>query len=288
MSRPKLYAWGEWRFEPAEYRLMRGDERITLPGKTLDLLAVLVSRAPRLATKAEILGAVWPDSSVEEGNIAFHVAALRKTLDGDDQPTCIETVRGRGYRFVASLVVTPVIIPPSTQSLDLPAAIRSMDVARPRSWWRPAAALVVVALIAGVGGRAILKSAEPERVLIMPFAIESTNDIEKIDLSLAQFIVTTLSEAGVQAVPMDDGILGETPRAAAERLGVTTVLTGELKKIGDRQWRVSVRLMLSAEGKVAWNWTFDAGPTELPVQLQSEIASAIASGLRQRLAERLR
>jgi DNA-binding winged helix-turn-helix (wHTH) protein/TolB-like protein len=296
--RPKLYAWGEWRFEPVEYRLRRGDEQLTLPGKTLDLLAVLVSRAPRLATKAEILGAVWPDAAVEEGNIAFHVAALRKVLDSDEAATCIETVRGRGYRFVAPLVVTPVITPPSTPSLDLPADVRSMPLpaaSRSRSGSRSRTAMlavaiaVVVILIGAIGTRAAVESRAHEAVLVMPFAIgPSDANTERLDVSLAQFIVTALSEAGVEVVPMDEGVAGESARAAAERLGASAVVTGELQTIGENQWRVSLRLILADDGKVAWHWIFDAPPRDDRNQLQNENATAIAAGLQQRLAAQLR
>ena len=94
-----IYAWGPFRFEPTECLLLRDDEPVSLPAKTLDLLATLLRRAPRLVTKEEILTTVWPNAVVEEGNIAFHVAALRKVLDATDQPSTIETVRGRCSRW---------------------------------------------------------------------------------------------------------------------------------------------------------------------------------------------
>jgi len=94
------YQWGHWRFEPTESRLLRDGTVVALPGKTLHLLATLLRRAPRLVTKEEILTAVWPDAIVEEGNIAFHITALRKAIDEGRDVSAIETVRGRGYRFV--------------------------------------------------------------------------------------------------------------------------------------------------------------------------------------------
>lgn len=102
-----LYRWDGWTFEPAEYRLLNpASEPIPLANKTLDVLALLVERAPALVTKEELLSRLWSDAIVEEGNIAFHVAALRRTLDHAGGTSCIENIRGRGYRFVAA--VTPV------------------------------------------------------------------------------------------------------------------------------------------------------------------------------------
>jgi len=94
------YEWRAWRFEPTECRLTHDGEVVPLHAKTLDVLATLLQHAPRLVSKGEIFAAVWPDAAVEEGNIAFHVAALRKAIDEPDAPSAIETVRGRGYRFI--------------------------------------------------------------------------------------------------------------------------------------------------------------------------------------------
>lgn len=98
-----IYEWGPWRFEPADYRLMRDGALLPLPNKTLDLLSLLLRQSPHLVTKEEILASVWSNAAVEEGNIAVHIAALRKALDEDESQSAIETVRGRGYRFVHAL-----------------------------------------------------------------------------------------------------------------------------------------------------------------------------------------
>jgi TolB-like protein len=156
-----------------------------------------------------------------------------------------------------------------------------------RSWLRRAAVAIVV-IAAVVGGRAALKSEEPDAVLVMPFKVGAGNDTQTLPLSLAQYVATSLGEAGIRVVAMDDGVAGESPRAAAERLGAPMVLTGDMKMIAENQWRISLRLVLAADGKVAWSWVFDSAAREDRSQLQGEVAAAITSGLRQRLAEQLR
>jgi len=47
---------------------------------------------------------VWPESFVEEGNLARQVSSLRKALG--DSASCIVTVPGRGYQFVARVEQT--------------------------------------------------------------------------------------------------------------------------------------------------------------------------------------
>jgi Tol biopolymer transport system component/DNA-binding winged helix-turn-helix (wHTH) protein len=70
----------------------------------LELLFVLVRNHGRILDKEFLLGAVWPDSFVEEGNITFNIRQLRKVLgDSAQSPTFIETIPRRGYRFIADV-----------------------------------------------------------------------------------------------------------------------------------------------------------------------------------------
>jgi len=63
------------------------------------VLTCLVSQAGQVVTKDEMLRTVWPDSFVEEGNLAQHVLTLRRALG--DRADWIKTVPGRGYQFTA-------------------------------------------------------------------------------------------------------------------------------------------------------------------------------------------
>src|SRR3954451_2040973 len=92
-----VYEFGPFRLEISEKRLLRDGRPIPLRGKVLDTLCALVSRPGRLIEKDELIATVWPDTVVEENNLAHNINALRKAL-GD--PRLIETVPGKGYRFV--------------------------------------------------------------------------------------------------------------------------------------------------------------------------------------------
>src|SRR6266568_3830350 len=92
-----VYEFGPFRLETKERRLLRNGLPVRLRGKVLDTLCVLVSRPGRLIEKDELIAAVWPDTVVEDNNLAHNINALRKAL-GD--PRLIETIPGRGYRFL--------------------------------------------------------------------------------------------------------------------------------------------------------------------------------------------
>jgi DNA-binding winged helix-turn-helix (wHTH) protein/tetratricopeptide (TPR) repeat protein len=94
-----VYEFGPFRLETGERRLSRDGTPIRLRAKVFDTLCVLVSRPGSLVEKDELIAAIWPDAVVEDNNLAHNINALRKAL-GDR--TLIETVPGKGYRFVWS------------------------------------------------------------------------------------------------------------------------------------------------------------------------------------------
>ena len=70
--------------------------------RALAILDALVKRPGDVVTRAEIIAAVWPGTAVEDSNLNVQIAALRRVLDeGRNEPSCIQTISGRGYRFTA-------------------------------------------------------------------------------------------------------------------------------------------------------------------------------------------
>lgn len=107
MAAEEVFAFAGFTLEVAERRLSKDGGPVALAPKAFDLLVALVRRAGRLATKQELLEAVWPGSFVEEGILAVHVSALRKALGDSARPArVIETVARSGYRFVAPITRT--------------------------------------------------------------------------------------------------------------------------------------------------------------------------------------
>src|SRR5499425_1532684 len=95
-----IYEFGPFRLDAAERLLWRDGAVVPLQPKVFDLLLVLVERHGRLLEKDELMNAVWPDTVVEEVNLANNISILRKTLSENGE-RFIETAPKRGYRFVA-------------------------------------------------------------------------------------------------------------------------------------------------------------------------------------------
>ena len=100
------YGFGRFTLDVAEQRLSDGKRTIPLTPKSFDVLSLLVQNAGHLVEKEDLMKQVWPDSFVEEANVARIVHTLRKRLGDDGNGNSfIETVPTKGYRFVASVEI---------------------------------------------------------------------------------------------------------------------------------------------------------------------------------------
>ena len=84
---------------PAARTLLLKGAPVDIGGRAFDLLMVLLRSRGEVVGKEEIVRHVWPTTIVDEGNLRFQMAVLRKALGADRDR--IKTVTGRGYLFVA-------------------------------------------------------------------------------------------------------------------------------------------------------------------------------------------
>ncbi|HYY95692.1 MAG TPA: winged helix-turn-helix domain-containing protein [Pyrinomonadaceae bacterium] len=96
------YVFDSYRVDAEERQLLRGEEHVHLTPKEFETLLVLVRNCGRVLTKDELLKEIWPDTYVEEANLANNISVLREALGGGGKENpYIKTVARRGYRFVA-------------------------------------------------------------------------------------------------------------------------------------------------------------------------------------------
>jgi DNA-binding winged helix-turn-helix (wHTH) protein/Tol biopolymer transport system component len=104
LENPSNSQFGPFFLDVRERVLLRDGQPVPVTPKAFDLLAALVEQPGRLISKEELLQKVWPDTFVEEANLAYNVFALRKALgDTADNGQYIETIAKKGYRFTATM-----------------------------------------------------------------------------------------------------------------------------------------------------------------------------------------
>jgi DNA-binding winged helix-turn-helix (wHTH) protein/TolB-like protein/Tfp pilus assembly protein PilF len=97
------YKFEGFELDPVRRVLLRDGRAIALKPKVFETLLVLVRNSGRVMDKDELMQKVWPDTVVEEVNLAHNISVLRKALGQKSENRFIITVPGRGYGFVAQV-----------------------------------------------------------------------------------------------------------------------------------------------------------------------------------------
>ncbi len=198
MAAGRLYEFGEFRLDSTERLLFRCDKHVPLPPKAVDMLVLLVERRGHIVDKDTLLKEIWPDTFVEEGNLAQNISVLRKILTGGhDGKELIETIPKRGYRFVASVhEVTPA--PAATTSVAGAVSAPSQQPAR-RKWVFTAVAVGAVVLFTTAValwftfGRPVLSFVSRDWVLVADF--ENQTGEARFDKALLTAFTVSLEQS---------------------------------------------------------------------------------------------
>src|SRR5271156_2283855 len=96
-------AFGPFELNASTGELHRAGIRVRLSGQPIEILLLLLAHAGEIVTREQLREHVWRDGTFVdfEGGLNAAIAKLRRALDDSAQnPRYIETVPGRGYRFL--------------------------------------------------------------------------------------------------------------------------------------------------------------------------------------------
>ena len=125
-----IYAFDGYELDTDRFELRCAGQAIDIEPQVLQLLAYLIANRRRVVAKAELIEHLWPQHIVSDNALHQRIATARRLLgDRSRQPTCIRTIRGKGYHFIASVEeTTPQRL---REALSLPLRLESS--ASPRS-----------------------------------------------------------------------------------------------------------------------------------------------------------
>ncbi len=294
-----IWLFGPFSLDPEQRVLLRDGKAIGLTSKAFEILRLLVENHGRALPKEEMMRQVWPDSYVDESNLAQHIFQLRKILENaPDGRTYIETIPRLGYRFTAEVQKSEAIraaseIAPETAaqagqtgtadglakrgsmaavSLAAVLCIGAVIYAARNRIWAPATA---------VTGKVML--------VVLPFEnLSGDAQQEYLSNGLTEELITQLGSLE----PARLGVIARTSamqykdshkdvRQISRELGVDYVLEGSVRRDGD-QVRVTAQLILAKDQTHLWAKEYDRNLSGI-LALQSEVAGAVAKEIQIRL-----
>lgn len=208
----KRYEFGPFVVDVTRRTLLRDGTAVPLAPKAFELLLALIERPRRVVSKRELLERVWPDTFVEDANIAQNVSLLRKALqDGDDGERLVITVPRVGYQFTGVVRAVPL----------------DGDGARPST-----------------GG--FVRS-----LAVVPFAPLAGADMgNTIGTAFADAVASAVRTlpVHVQTVPHDGG----NAAGIANAVGADAYLLGYYQCSGGSLWNLAVQLIRTGDAALLW------------------------------------
>lgn len=295
--------FGDFELDVAAYELRRRGRAVKLGRQPMDLLILLVEHRRQLVSRREIVERLWgKDVFVDvDTGVNTAISKIRQALrDSAEAPAFVETVPGKGYRFVAEVDVVPSAAAsgdplPAVAPVQAPvwmpppavAGTRWAAFGTPRA--RIAFGVLVVALAASifafvrVGG-----GATPVSLAVLPF---ENLDSDPDRGYLAAGLTDETSASLAQVDPTHLSVKGRTLRykgttmSAAEigrELGVDYLVESSIRAEGPRL-RVTVALIRVSDQQHVWSQQYERELTSL-LGLQQDLSSAIAEQVSLRLS----
>jgi TolB-like protein/DNA-binding winged helix-turn-helix (wHTH) protein/Flp pilus assembly protein TadD len=285
---------------------------VEIGSRALDVLRVLLERPGDLVMRNDIIAAAWPGTVVEYNNLNVQISTLRRVLDQDcANGSCIQTIPGRGYRFVAPVArvkaagISESGLPPGngidgpitereqTQALGARGKTVSTALALSNArytLWAGVVAMAIGALIltAAVGTWRVPWPWNPPptphlSIVVLPFAnlggdpeqqYFADGITEDVTFDLSRIVDMFVISRNTAFTYRNKPI--NTKRIGRE-LGVRYVLEGAVQRSGT-QVRVTAELIDAESDAHLWAERFDRDIDDL-FTLQNEITRRIAVAL---------
>jgi TolB-like protein/DNA-binding winged helix-turn-helix (wHTH) protein len=309
------------------FGLLRVDEAgvgepVAVGSRALDLLLLLAQRDGEVVSKDAIMGAVWPGAAVEESNLTVQISALRRVLDQNrGNGSCIQTIPGRGYRFVPAVVKGSTIddASPETAAASgtrqpfssnstlgsvtadvVSGPSQALEIKKWR-WLRHS----VIALAIGLCCLSALVYFKPSwlprhgatipaprlSIVVLPFvSLDNNADQRHLADAITHDLITHLSrlnELQGQVVAYDTAknYYGTAINASQIRreLGVRYILKGTMQR-ANHLIRMNVQLIDATTSSYLWTDQFEGETTNL-FALQDDVTRRIANGLNVKMIE---
>ena len=258
-----LVRFDEFELDLRAYQLRRSGRTLKLERIPTEVLSLLVERPGQLVTREEIIEKLWGKNVFLDTDNAINTAIrkIRQVLkDNPEQPRFIQTITGRGYRFIGQIseaVVSPANAPAqeqpasSSSSSPSPKAATTVTPTGIGKHWELIVPAIVAVLALSVGGyfylRRTAKLTDKDTIVLADFSNTTGDSVFDgtlrqgfaVQLEQSPFL-SLISEERMQQVlrlmgkPADARVTPEIAREICERTASAAVLDGSIASLGSQ------------------------------------------------------
>lgn len=309
-----FYQFGPYRIDPAHRQLLRESRPVPLQPKAFDILMMLIQHSEQTVLKDDLMKTVWPETCVEESNLAQNIFVLRKALgDAVDEKRYIVTVPGRGYRFAekVQLIEEDELATDSGEKVVVESHTRSRLKIEHRGAlvgpllegrWMVALATLAIAIVGSAGAILYLyahrtaKLTEKDTVVLADFSNRTGDSVFDDALKTALMVslkqspfLNVLSDTKVEATlrlmsrPVSTPLTSDVTLEVCQRAGSKVFIAGSIAGLGS-QYVLGLKAVNCQNGDLLVADQVTAGAKEKVLDRLGEAASKLRSELGESLA----
>ena len=244
-----LFLFKEYALDSERRELRADGAAVSVEPQVFDLLVYLIENRDRVVSKDDLIATVWGGRIVSESTLTSRINAVRKAIgDSGDKQNFIRTFARKGFRFIA------------------PVEVRNKDFSASPERHPP-----------------VLSLPEKPSIAVLPFSNMSGDpDQDSFIDGVTEEIITALSRVRWFFVIARGSTFAYksrdvNPDEIARDLGVRYILTGSVRRVGDRI-RVSAQLIDSNNRSNVWARTYDRAISDIFL-VQDEITQTIVGGI---------
>ena len=291
------YKFGEFELDPASFELRRQGrtrkfDRVALERIPMQLLLLLAERQGTVVTREEIVDRLWgKDVFVDtDHGINTAIRKIRQALKDDpDHPRFIQTVSGKGYRFVPEKNDKPAPAPPAPVHPvreQPPSAVQPNEARQRTPSWIIFAALITLALVAtlfALRTRLFPTHAQIHSLAVLPLANLSGDPNQNYfaDGMTDELITALTKNHNLRVVSRTSAMQYKDAKKSlpeiAHELNVDGILEGSIERTTDRV-HMTVQLIYAPTDSHVWAESYDRDLNQaysLPEELSRTVAKEI-------------
>lgn len=279
---PRRLQFGVFEADLRLGELTKAGKRVRLQEQPFRVLALLLEHPGELVTRADIHNTLWPQTIVDfDHGLNKAVSKIRDALgDSSENPRFIETIPGRGYRFLAD--VTAVGEPsggdPVADDVKLAGGAPAARPSQRSAWAWTSLALLVIAAAAAAWFR-LSPATKVHSLVVLPFQNLSNDTSQEFFADgMTDELITDLGQvSALRVISRTSAMSYKSTRkplaAIARELNVEAVVEGSVLRVGDSV-RITAQLIRVPADEHIWAHSYE-GDIRETLALQRDVAGAI-------------